>query len=575
MRGLEILLSIGAASFVFFGLLGLGNLLVSQTKLNLPDGHGKVAVGFGLFYFLFLVFSLLFSPSLVWYACLLTFLIAIVTQREFILASLSRIQLKDPFIGLLLILFLPYLFRFSGPPVNQDGLSFYLPNVAWIFTKGLEFNPYLTNYTTMPLGIEYLFTVPFGFTGISGIHALDAVGTFALIHLLYSFGKRFFSVQMARVLVLSALLIKGTFFYVFASGKIDSWNTYIVLVGIILFLKSIRSRKVTGAYLIFSIALGIKYTNWLLLLLPLGYLFIMIAQREKFRNFALLSLIPLFFAGSVMVKNQIQVNNPLAPIFISGSESRFIETHGEIPKEQIQENLENGGGGISSILTQLPNALFHPLWLFLIVVAVVFWIVRLQKIVIPIEFVQGFILILLMVLPWFFVFGVSDQPLRFVWAPLLLGLVILLKVLEELLRSKTKILTIFQKIAIGILSVAAVTMIYFKHSFYIFNFFQLPNYSLTEWYSLAGHNHYAISCRFKELGLHHRDVHYQVPVALGAFDVDDYGNIPEQEELERMKLSSDPQGDFVLGMGIEKLDSLQKEDIIAQYGDYFIYKLRK
>jgi hypothetical protein len=157
----------------------------------------------------------------------------------------------------------------------------------------------------------------------------------------------------------------------------------------------------------------------------------------------------------------------------------------------------------------------------------------------------------------------------------LFGLVILLRAMEELLRSKTKILIRFQKIAIGLLSIAAMTVIYTKHSFYIVNFFKLPNKSLPEWYSLVGENHYAISYRFRELGLHHQNVHYQAPVALGAFEVEDYGNIPNQEELTRMKSSPDLQGDFVLSRGKERLDSVQKEDIIVQYGDYFIYKLRK
>lgn len=107
------------------------------------------------------------------------------------------------------------------------------------------------------------------------------------------------------------------------------------------------------------------------------------------------------------------------------------------------------------------------------------------------------------------------------------------------------------------------------------NFFKISNHSLSEWYSLAGKNHYAISYRFKEMGLHHEDVHYNVPVALGAFDVDDYGNIPEQEELKRMSTSTILSADFVLDMGIDKLDTLSKEDIVMQYGDYFVYKLRK
>lgn len=572
MNVLIILLSIGAAAFVFLGLFSLGNVLVSQTKLSIADGHGKVALGLGLFYFLFLVFSLLFSPSLVWYACLLTFLIAIVSERKFILATLSRVQWKDPFIGLLIVLFLPYIFRFFGPPVNDDGLSFYLPNVAWIFARGLEFNPYLTNFTTMPLGIEYLFTIPFGFTGISGIHALDALGAFALIHLLYSTGKYFFSVQTARVLVLSALLIKGTLFFVFASGKIDTWNTYIIMAGIVLFMKSVHNKEITGVFLIFSIALGIKYTNWILLLLPLVYLLFSIYQREKFRKVAFLTLVPLFFTGSVMVKNQIHVNNPLAPIIYTGTESRYIENHGEIP-DQPQESPESKGGAILSFLKQLPQGIY-PLGFFLFVL-IILWNARRRKVEISTELVQSSILVLLMVLPWFIILGVSNQPLRYIWAPVLLGLAILLRAMEELLRSKTKVLFRFQKIAIGLLSVAAMTIIYTKHSFYIVDFFKLPNKSLPEWYGLVGEYHYAISYRFRELGLHHQNVHYQAPVALGAFDVEDYGNIPNQEELTRMKSSPELQGDFVLSRGKERLDSLQKEDIIVQYGDYFIYKLRK
>jgi hypothetical protein len=380
---------------------------------------------------------------------------------------------------------------------------------------------------------------------------------------------------MARVFVLLALLIKGTLFFVFASGKIDSWNTYIVMTGIVLFLNSVRSKKVTGPYLIFSIALVIKYTNWLLLLLPLGFLLYTLYQREKFRKIAFLSLVPIFFAGSVMVKNQIHVNNPLAPIINTGTESRFIANHGGIPDQprQIQESLESGRGAIPSLLMQLPGAI-HPLGLFLPIM-ILLRIAWRRNAEISIELVQCTILLLLMAPPWFIVFGVSDQPLRFVWAPLLLGLVILLKAIEEILRSNTKVLILFQKIAIGLLSIAAMTIIYSKHSFYIVNFFKLPNKSLPEWYSLVGKNHYAISYRFKELGLHHQNVHYQEPAALGAFDVEDYGNIPDQEELTRMKSSPDLQGDFVLSRGKEKLDSLQKEDIVVQYGDYFIYKLRK
>lgn len=572
MSFVEMVLSVLAAAFTFLGLFALGNILAATTGLRSVNGHAKAVLGVGLFSVSFFLFSLLFPPVFVWYAWVFLFALAILTQRNFILKSLGLIQWSDPFIWLLFVLFLPYIFRLLGLPLSDDGLSFYLPNVAWIFSKGIEFNPYLTNYTLMPLGMEYVFTIPFGFTGIPGVLFFDALGSIALLHLIYTAGKQLFSIRMAQVLVLSVLLIKGTLFYLFGTGKIDTWNTYVIMSGIFLFIQNYRKREFTGVFLIFSIALGIKFTNWLLLILPLCYLCYELFRREKFRKVALLALIPLFFAGSVMVRNQLEVNNPFAPILLTGNESRFVETHGKIPDEQILVDLVNEGNGNLSFIPKLLDDFIYPLGLILVALI---WVVWFRKVKISVELSQGLILILLMFLPWFIVLGNSNQPLRFIWAPLILGIVIFLKALEEFLQSKPRLLGNFKKITLGVLALVTFTVVFFKHSFHIVNFFKFSNDSLSEWYSLAGKNHYAISYRFKEMGLHHEDVHYKVPVALGAFDVDDYGNIPEQDELSRMSTSTIISADFVLDMGMDKLDTLSKEDIVMHYGDYFVYKLRK
>jgi len=569
MSFIEMVLSVLAAAFSFLGLFSLGTILASTTRLHSINGHGKVVLGVGIFSFSFFLFSLLFPPELVWYAWIFLFALAILTQRNSILKSLGLIQWSDPFIWMLFVLFLPYIFRLLGPPISDDGLSFYLPNVAWIFAKGIGFNPYLTNYTLMPLGMEYVFTIPFGFTGIPGVLFFDALGSIALLHLIYTSGKQLFSIRMAQVLALAVLLIKGTLFFVFSSGKIDTWNTYVIMSGIFLFIQNYRKRELTGVFLIFSIALGIKFSNWLLLILPLCYLCYELLRREKFRKVALLALVPLFFTGSVMLRNQLEVNNPLAPIVFTGNESRFVATHGDIPDEQVQVDLANEN--LPFIATLLDDFIY-PLGLLLFALI---WFIWFRKVKISVELAQSLILIFLMFLPWFIVLGNSNQPFRFIWAPLILGIVIFLKALDELLQSKPKLLENFQKIALGVLTLVAFTVVFSKHSVYMVNFFKLSNHSLSDWYSLAGKDHYAISYRFKEMGLHHEDVHYKVPVALGAFDVDDYGNIPEQEELSRMSTSTIISADFVIDMGKDKLDTLSKEDIVMQYGDYFVYKLRK
>jgi len=572
MSFVEMILSVLAATFTFVGLFALGNILAITTGLRSINEHVKVALGVGLFSFSFFSFSLLFPPAFVWYACVFLFVLAILTQRNTIVKSLGLIQWSDPFIWLLFILFLPYIFRLLDPPLSDDGLSFYLPNVAWIFAKGIEFNPYLTNYTLMPLGMEYVFTIPFGFTGIQGVLFFDAIGAIALLHLIYTAGKKLFSIRMAQVLVLTVLLIKGTLFYLFGTGKIDTWNTYVMMSGIFLFIQNYRKREFTGVFLIFSIALVIKFTNWLLLILPLCYLCYELFRREKFRKVALLAMVPLFFAGSVMIRNQLEVNNPLAPILLTGNESRFVETHGKMPDEQILVELVNEGNENLSFMSRLLDDFIFPLGVILVALI---WVVWFRKVKISVELAQSLILILLMFLPWFIVLGNSNQPLRFIWAPLILGIVILLKAIDELLQSKPKLLGNFKNIALGVLTLVAFTVVFSRHSFYIVNFFKISNHSLSEWYSLAGKDHYAISYRFKEMGLHHEHVHYKVPVALGAFDVDDYGNIPEQDELSRMSKSAILSADFVIDMGMDKLDTIPKEDIVMQYGDYFVYKLRK
>lgn len=574
MMFLELIFSLASAGFSFLGLYALGVVFSSWTNLQFANGHGNVALGLGLYYVLFVIFSLLLSPLYVWCLLLVILLFSISFIGKSIFHYMSKMNLKIPFLGLLLVLFVPYLFKFFSPPVSDDGLSFYLPSVAWIYAHGLEFNPYLTNYTTMPLGVEYLFSLPFGLSGIGGIRALDALGGFGLLHLLYSSGKQLFSELTARILIITSLLIKGTFFYVFASGKIDTWSTYILVVGIFLFLQSYRSGKVTEAFLIFSISLGIKYTNWLLLLLPLCYLFLILCQDGKSRGIGFLALVPLFFIGSVMIRNKILVNNPFAPLMKTGQESRYIGTHGGIPVRQTQEAIDMCGSTMFTFFNQAIDLLTHPLFVILILVIYVgvFWI---KEVAISIELAQGLVLVILMLLPWFLIFGFSDQPFRYIWAPLILGLILLLKLIEELYSVKAEKLILIQHTALLVLSLTAFTVIYSRHSFYISNYFQLSDRTISDWYSLAGKDHYAISYRFKELGLHRRSVYYKVPVALGAFDVSDYGTIPKQEEMEQMISSDSVIGEFVFDKGQEKLDSFIKEDILIHYGDYFVYKLRE
>jgi len=55
----------------------------------------------------------------------------------------------------------------------------------------------------------------------------------------------------------------------------------------------------------------------------------------------------------------------------------------------------------------------------------------------------------------------------------------------------------------------------------------------------------------------------------------DLGIFPNRNELSRMSKSAILSADFVDCMGMRQVDTIPKEDIVMQYGDYFVYKLRK
>ena len=86
----------------------------------------------------------------------------IFARREIALLYKSIIKLfKKDYLVLfvLFVVFLPFLSRLMSPPTSADGLSFYLPSVEWVYNYGLAFNPYLTGYTTMPMGAEYFYSI--------------------------------------------------------------------------------------------------------------------------------------------------------------------------------------------------------------------------------------------------------------------------------------------------------------------------------------------------------------------------------------------------------------------------------
>lgn len=570
MEPLTSLLAVFSGLFCMIGLFALGSWAIAFSKRDTQDLHFRVVIGLGVFYMFFYTLSWVLLASWVWHGSWLLLLVSICTQ--FRQLAKVRLGVPDLFFGLLVLVFMPYFFRLFSPPVSEDGLSFYLPNIAWIHAYGLTFNPYLTNYTTMPLGIEYLFSIPFGFAGHRGVVVMDAMGTLALVHLLYQFSQKHLSRTKSQLFVVATLLIKGTFFFVFASGKIDTWNTYVFMTGLFLFSEAAQKRDWQGAFLVFSIALGLKFTNYILLLLPLIVCWFLVFKNQGFGKAIILAFVPLFFVGSVLVRNYVLVNNPFAPLVQLDGQSRFVAIHQD--EGTASETLRSIGElwDVDKVSALIQLVVRHSQYFLVVIFIVLGWFFWKKRSSMVMELRWAGVVIVLMYIPWLLLLGNTIQPLRFIWAPLMLIIwAALLWIDSWEKKSSSSGSKRLGLILFSLCSTILITTVYLKHFHYIPDFFAQRNRTTANWYSHVGRDHYAFSYRFKELGLHRAKVNYRMPVALGAFSIGDYGSIPTQEEFYLSKEDS-KEVEYILDFGNHKLIGIPAEKIVLQSGEYFVYR---
>jgi hypothetical protein len=565
---LEIITGPISAIFFFVGLLALGNWIFKWGKSGNGSTHEKVAIGYGLLYVIYHLFHFILEPKHIWISISTLILICIFSERKSLLMKIKDIYLRSTFVWLVFIILIPFFFRLISPPISNDGLSFYLPQVAWLYEYGLKFNPFLTQYTTMPQGIQILFTLPYGVSGYSGVRFMDAFAALALLHVIYQECRNLLNESYSKIFVLFALLLKGTILFLFGTGKIDTWSTYIFTIGFFAFFKGIHSKNYLNVFIIFSVILSIKYTNWVLMVLPLLWLAYLLFRALPLLQWTFLMQVPLFFAGSVLIRNHIQVNNALSPFFLNGLESRYVHNHGPIlydnPFEITNFKFENG------IL--IMNYLSHPIFI-VSCFFVLFFYFHYRKVQFSNMIRFGIYLFILMMIPWFVIFGSSAQPIRFLWGPILLLFTISLMVWKEIQFAQT-----FPKktplILVCTLGLTLIFFSYFKGRQYVYNFFQLPNKSLSEWYAQVGRHHYAMSYRIKELGLHNQKIFYESRVALGAFEVHEFGRFPDQDEFFNRNKGEWNGYDFLLLNGHSKAQLFQKEEVLLQYNDYYLIQLK-
>jgi hypothetical protein len=515
-RVFELLPPIFGSLSTMVALYAMGRFLLRTLSQDLFGHHVAVALGFGANHLVFLLVSLFLNgPNAVLFMNLLH---ASAVAHLFLAGGglpLQRLKGDPSLLVVLSVIFMPYLYRLATPPMNVDTLNFYMPNIEWVYHRGLAFNPHLTAYTTMPMAAEYLFAQSYGLGGRQAVLMTDAVFCILTIMLCHGMARLLMPRPWAFAFILSMMLLPQSYTYLFGSAKVDMVNVYLVLTGMSLLLKPLDSRRMLVSLAIGSIAFSVKYTSWPQLALPVvvavGILFWRGRKRQAFMGL----LIPLLFAGPVMLKNQIQVGNPLAPVVWSPSQRAYLAAHLENEWDQVVKPLgkpvvrEKPVLASTWFLQASVGYLLYAAMLLLLPLAV-YLRTELRR------FVPLLLLLPLSLGPWHAIVGAGPEPPRFTLPFLTVILLSLIYMVSDFSGRLPKAAssTVAWSMAV-LVALGNLLNSHGVHSDIVTRYRDARDSGVVGMYIADGKGHYAISRVMADSGWLERKVMYLAPLVLG------------------------------------------------------------
>lgn len=457
---------------------------------------------------------------------------------------ISNVKSRDNWV--ILIILFTAVFALFSPNVGADGPSFYIPNVDWISRFGNKFNPYLTQYTTMPLAIEHIYTFPYKLFGEGGLRTTDFVIGFLLIKLLLSTSKKYLGNSFYYTPAILALLIPGSILMLIGTGKIDIQSSLLIFTGFVYTIKPTKDKLLLG-FVIFSIALGAKYSNWIILGIPTILIWLRLLKHLKLKYALLLLLLPCLFLSVTLIKNYVHVNSALAPLILNGNESRFISTHGGLPAP-----LEPSEFNVLLFVVAMVKEYMYLIFLISLLTLVFFKRKNLLN--------EGLDFTLILVVTALLSFAVivqfSPQPNRFVLGILCMSLVLICFSIQGLkIQGKAKFGIPFALNRMVIFTLALWLVLVKSDS--VKHFWTSLNTSELLWYESVEKEHYTYSLKIKELGLINKNTLFFNRPSLNFFEAGDYGALPTDSIRYNQDYRSTDQYDFICG-GINKMASLKE-----------------
>lgn len=498
----------------------------------------ELSFGFVCFHFLFMLLSVLVSPGHAQYGMFIVHagMNMLAISRLRLVKQKNTISQRALLFALLLC---PLFIRTISPCVNADSLNVYLPNIEWVVHQGLAFNPYLTGYTTMPMGAEYLFSQVYAWGGQDAVRILDAFLGVIVLMTIFNWVSKQWPGNVKWLLLALILLMPGGFRFLFGNGKVDMLSTLVVLTGVMsLPVKNQGDvSSAVRALFLFSLACALKYTNWILLCLPMLALIIRIFGNTSSRWRWAAPMIPLAFVMPVLIRNQILTGNPLAPLLDSPDQFVFISSHGGIPNgpiEAVSLALSSDMYVVDRVSLIVQDLMPYVLFPAVAILAFLVWFTReigkTQRA--WIEWLG------LSILPFYGFVSISVQPVRFLLPQLIVSLLLFVGFMR-LFMSDLKVFYFngLNRAVRPILLFLMFIFIWGLEGRWFSQFVRSFNMTTREWYAEMGEDHAAITLGLMEGGyLTSGKILWHDRPVLGLVPFQEWGGVPTDLELFRNRM---------------------------------------
>ncbi|MEA3449812.1 MAG: glycosyltransferase family 39 protein [Patescibacteria group bacterium] len=316
--------------------------LLIQTALGQKFINNKnylINFAFGLSLFMLLIYTVALAGYLYGYviftiiACSLVFSIKeikkIIINIKKIIFKKNRINLKNSFkfyrfIIILIIFFLmSLLFVSTLKPVPMDGDSLHVYFAAPLaYATEHKFIPLsYSGHSSMGQNIEIIYAGIISLFGTSFVNNLNWLALLLILISTFYLSKQLFNEKTAWLATLFAFLMPMNIYFI-TTAKVDLWQTFYLLIILILFNNYQKEKKLSVLLLaawFAGIAIGIKYTSIIFLFsIYLVYLIFSIINHKDYKkifsHFLLSTLLAIIAFSPWAIKNIYYFDAPFHPL---------------------------------------------------------------------------------------------------------------------------------------------------------------------------------------------------------------------------------------------------------------------